>query len=154
MNYYYSFREICRNLTIASIATLMSAPLLADDVAPLKLPHLLQSGLYYPERAIQRHQQGRVLVEFRISEEGTISDLRFLAQEPADFAKGSSLANDLKRFRFDVPPNWNASANANHLYRLSLVFLLSPCGVGANCPVAPYEADDAITITHESSVSR
>ena len=125
-----------------------AAPLPAEEVSSTKLPHLIKGGIYYPETALRRNEQGRILIEFRISKEGRIIEPKVVAQEPANFiSKGSSLPNDLRGFLYDVSSDWEASGNANHVFRLSIVFLLKPCTSSKCLELAAFPADGEMTVT-------
>ena len=103
--------------------------------------------LGYPAPARRLNQQGRILVEFSISPTGQLTDAELIAAEPQGFF-GTARLEELRRWRFDVPSDWESSGGNRQRFRLSVVFALKPCPGGPNCvaPVA-YDADLKVTIS-------
>jgi TonB family protein len=121
----------------------------ASGSKPLELPHLktpAPTAGNYPLRAVRLNQEGRVLVEFKISQKGRVSALAVTMAEPAGAFDAAALhyVHDLE---FDVPTNWATSGGTNHSFHFGFIFLLRPCqSIGACEEPVPYSADRSFWI--------
>ena len=126
---------------------LTSTLTIADEAGP-KLPPAIPSVIYFPERAKRQDQQGRVLLQFRVSAAGSVVDPVVLAEEPAGFTKGSSVLKDINQFHYAVPADWEASGGTGKLFKVSILFLLKPCTNARKCQeVLQYEAENSMIVT-------
>jgi TonB family protein len=125
------------------------AAVCADGTEPLDLPHLktpAPTAAYYPFRAVQLNQEGRVLVEFKISQKGRVSELAVTLAEPSHAFDAAALhyVHDLQ---FDVPIDWEASGGTNQSFHFGFIFLLRPCQATGPCEEpALYSADRSFWI--------
>lgn len=58
----------------------------AAELEPAYRPRLV-----YPERALRLRREGRVVVEFRVAQDGATQDLRVLEAEPAGLFEGAAM---------------------------------------------------------------
>jgi TonB family protein len=133
----------------AALLFVFGAAVCADASKPLELPHLktpAPTAGNYPLRAVRLNQEGRVLVEFKISKKGRVSALAVTLAEPAGAFDAAALhyVHDLE---FDVPTNWGTSGGTNQSFHFGFIFLLRPCQAIGPCEEpAPYSADRSFWI--------
>ena len=133
----------------AVLLFVLGAAVCAEGMEHLELPRLktpAPTAEYYPFRAVQLNQEGRVLVEFKISQKGRVSALAVTLAEPSGAFDAAALhyVHDLQ---FDVPIDWEASGGMDQSFHFGFIFLLRPCQVTGPCEeLAPYAADRSFWI--------
>jgi TonB family protein len=133
----------------AVLLFVFGAAICADRKEPLELPHLntrAPTPDSYPYRAVRLNQEGRVLVEFKISKKGRVSAMAVILAEPSGAFDAVAL-HYVRDLQFDVPIAWEASGGTNKSFHFGFVFLLRPCQATGPCEeLAPYTADRSFWI--------
>ena len=133
----------------AVLLCVFGAAVCAAGSKPLKLPHLktpAPTAANYPLRAARLNQEGRVLVEFKISQEGRVTALAVTLAEPAGAFDAAAL-HYVRDLEFDVPTNWRTSGGTNQSFHFGFIFLLRPCLATGPCEEpTPYSADRSFWI--------
>ena len=133
----------------AVLLCVFGAAVCAVGSKPLKLPHLktpAPTAANYPLRAARLNQEGRVLVEFKISQKGRVSALAVTLAEPSGAFDAAAL-HYVRDLQFDVPTDWEASGGMDQSFHFGFIFLLRPCQVTGPCEeLAPYTADRSFWI--------
>lgn len=133
----------------AALLFVLGAAVCANGSKRPELPHLktpAPTADIYPLRALRLNQEGRVLVEFKISKKGRVSALAVTLSEPVSAFDGAALhyVHDLE---FDVPADWGSSGGTNRSFHFGFIFLLRPCQTAGPCEeLAPYSADRSFWI--------
>jgi TonB family protein len=145
-------RFVGSHLLLGSGAVLLfvfGAGVCAAGTKPLELPHLktpAPTAAYYPFRAVRQNQEGRVLVEFKISQKGRVSALAVTLAEPSGAFDAAAL-HYMHDLQFDVPIDWAASGGTNRSFHFGFIFLLRPCQATWPCEEpARYSADRSFWI--------
>jgi TonB family protein len=133
----------------AVLLLVFGAAVCADGSKPRELPHLktpAPTAGNYPFRAVRLNEEGRVLVEFKISQKGRVNVLAVTLAEPAGAFDDAAL-NYVHGLEFDVPADWGRSGGANQSFHFGFIFLLRPCQASGPCEEpAPYSADRSFWI--------
>jgi TonB family protein len=114
----------------AAFVCVLCCPLRAEEAElptlpkPITVPCLNDD--FYPSPAMRLGQEGRVLVEFKISSKGRAVDVRIAAAEPQGVFD-RSVIGFMRCMEFAVPTDWEASGGTHHEYTISFVFRLRPC---------------------------
>jgi TonB family protein len=135
----------------AAFICVVCFPLHAEEAEALKLPKVKDyhgQDSWYPAPAQRLGQQGRVLVEFKISSKGRVVDLRIASAEPQGVFD-STVKKYMRALEFDVPGDWEASGGTNHKFHFGFVFRLQSCpGAVSRVEPVPFPADYRhITVT-------
>ena len=133
-------------LTIAAVFSLCASSSFADDADP-PLPRVAAiNDTEYPAQARRLGQQGRLLVEFRITNSGKLSDPRVVIAVPSGMFEQATL-RILRSISFEVPRTWSADGNDQFIFRSNIIFLLHTCGPQGPLPeLTPLTTDKVITI--------
>ena len=109
---------------------------------------------YFPDAARALGLQGRVLVEFGLTEHGTPTGLRILAQEPQGIYFGREALALTMMFHCCMRKEWSGPGASTLRFRMSYVFRLVPCRDPCR-PVVPYRAlSETVFITAEAPQRR
>jgi len=133
------------------VGTLACCALLVQAQQPrgFKLPpmNFAENPDYYPNSALRRSVQGRVLLDFTISRRNRIDDVTIVESEPQTIFE-SAAKRALSDVKFKVPDNWEDSGGSKHHFTLSFVFKIYPCPTTPCFDVQPHaNADDFFIIT-------
>jgi TonB family protein len=110
-----------------------------------KLPpsHHTYQVNWYPASAIRSHQQGRVLVEFRIAANGQVVAPHVLQTDAASVLQQQALKL-MQQTSFDISESGSDASNDTP-FRATIRFCLRPC-----TPLEAYPGSELITITGAS----
>ena len=87
---------------------------------------------YYPTRARREGIQGRVLVEFSISQRGVVADAVVTQSDPPSWFDDDA-RRIVRNLRCTVPDNWQSNGGADHRFRLAVHYQLLKCESGVAC---------------------
>ncbi len=132
--------------TVFSICNLHAEP---ASVKAFKLPPMNASvdPDVFPSAALKNSVQGRVLLDFTISRNNKIEDVKVVDSAPEGMFD-SAARKTLSAVKFAVPKDWEESGAVLHRFSLSFVFKLMPCPTEPCVAPKPHDnADDFLIIT-------
>lgn len=112
-------------LALITLATLSISR--ADEHA--SLPRLQWGSIYYPEQALSRLAEGKVLVEFGVKSNGSVENITIVSSDDQTLAR--AVTGYLKKARFDMSDPYTASLQGSP-QRLGFVFCIPPSSLEDN----------------------
>src|ERR1700733_1458317 len=97
-----------------------------------RVKRMSYEGYAYPLEARRSGQQGRVVLELKISRQGRPIDAIIVESGPTPQFDDSA-RRLVRGLLFNVPADWEQSGGADHRYRLSVKYRLFQCVPGKLC---------------------
>ena len=118
-------------INVATVSGTEHASNMLSSTAPagdLTLPPATSTepGPFYPAPLRRLGLEGSVVMEFRIAGDGAVADLRVI-KERSDKKFVDAAVRRITSFKFTVPSNWSESGHVNHIFRVRVAFVLTPC---------------------------